>query len=102
MAILSDIMIAVTLCLLLASNRSEFQDTNSIINHLIIYAINRCILTSCVSLPFDPLYVLNVVTRAVAVIEVVIVSGRQQSSAVLADPSDLVCYQAKLLLLIRI
>ncbi|KAF9468118.1 hypothetical protein BDZ94DRAFT_843638 [Collybia nuda] len=48
-AILSDIMIAVTLCLLLASNRSEFQDTNNIINRLIIYAINRCILTSAVA-----------------------------------------------------
>jgi len=49
MAILSDILIATALCFLLASNRSEFEDTNTIINKLIVYAINRCILTSAVA-----------------------------------------------------
>ncbi|RDB25971.1 hypothetical protein Hypma_006515 [Hypsizygus marmoreus] len=49
-AILSDLLIAGALCLLLASNRSEFEDTNNIINSLIVYAINRCILTSAVAI----------------------------------------------------
>lgn len=46
LAILSDILIAIALCLLLDSNRSDFEDTNLLINKLIVYAINRCILTS--------------------------------------------------------
>jgi Family of unknown function (DUF6534) len=49
-AVLSDIIIAVALCVLLGSNRSSFDDTNSMINKLIVFAINRCILTSCVLL----------------------------------------------------
>ncbi|KAF5371827.1 hypothetical protein D9615_009571 [Tricholomella constricta] len=48
-AILSDILIATALVLLLASNLSDFEDTNTIINRLIVYAINRCILTSAVA-----------------------------------------------------
>jgi len=48
-AILSDILIAVALCVLLGSNRSEFEDTNNLINRLIVFAINRCILTSAVA-----------------------------------------------------
>jgi len=49
-AVLSDILIAVTLCLLLHNNRSEFRDTNSLIDRLVVFAINRCILTSLVAL----------------------------------------------------
>ncbi|KAJ3573634.1 hypothetical protein NP233_g2302 [Leucocoprinus birnbaumii] len=45
-AILSDIVIALALCILLHNNKSEFEDTNHIINKLIVYAINRCLLTS--------------------------------------------------------
>jgi len=48
-AVLSDIIIAVALCVLLGSNRSSFDDTNSVINKLIVFAINRCILTSTVA-----------------------------------------------------
>jgi len=48
--ILSDILIAIALCVLLHNNRSDFGDTNSIINKLIIYAIHRCILTSAVAI----------------------------------------------------
>ncbi|KAF8807037.1 hypothetical protein BYT27DRAFT_6617947 [Phlegmacium glaucopus] len=48
-AIVSDILIAATLCILLGRNRSAFEDTNNIINGLIIFAINRCILTSAVA-----------------------------------------------------
>ena len=46
--VLSDIIIAIALCVLLGSNRSEFDDTNNVINKLMVFAINRCILTSCV------------------------------------------------------
>ncbi|KIK10263.1 hypothetical protein K443DRAFT_670885 [Laccaria amethystina LaAM-08-1] len=49
LAILSDILIAMALCLLLDSNRSDFEDTNHLINKLIVFAINRCILTSAVA-----------------------------------------------------
>lgn len=49
-AVLSDIFIAVALCVLLWRNRSAFKDTNEIINGLIVFAINRCILTSYVLL----------------------------------------------------
>ncbi|PPQ65279.1 hypothetical protein CVT26_000239 [Gymnopilus dilepis] len=48
--VLSDILIAVALCILLYNNRSEFSDTNSIINKLIVYTINRCILTTAVAI----------------------------------------------------
>jgi len=47
--VLSDIIIAIALCVLLGSNRSSFDDTNNIINKLIVFAINRCILTSTVA-----------------------------------------------------
>jgi len=47
--VLSDIIIAIALCVLLGSNRSSFDDTNNIINKLIVFAINRCILTSAVA-----------------------------------------------------
>ncbi|KAF9450352.1 hypothetical protein P691DRAFT_758270 [Macrolepiota fuliginosa MF-IS2] len=49
-AVLSDIVIALALCILLHSNRSEFEETNHIINKLIVYAINRCILTTAVAI----------------------------------------------------
>lgn len=48
--VLSDIFIAVALCMLLGGNRSAFEDTNNIINKSIVFAINRCILTSYVLL----------------------------------------------------
>ncbi|PPQ66561.1 hypothetical protein CVT24_007126 [Panaeolus cyanescens] len=49
-AIISDILIAVALCVLLGSKRIGFDDTNSIIDRLIIFAINRCILTSAIAI----------------------------------------------------
>ena len=78
LAILSDILIAAALCLLLANNRSEFDDTNTVVNRLIVYAINRCVLTSYVLMFINTsspkLFFVN---SAIAVIEVVIVSHRQ-------------------------
>ncbi|KAF8200166.1 hypothetical protein BJ912DRAFT_623513 [Pholiota molesta] len=49
-AVLSDFMIAGTLCYLLQGSRSGFRRTDTIISTLIIYAINRCLLTSIVAI----------------------------------------------------
>ncbi|KAG0701653.1 hypothetical protein DFH29DRAFT_549807 [Suillus ampliporus] len=63
--VLSDVLIAVTLCVLLYDNRSPVVErsqsrttgiaeminnrTNALVNTLIVYAINRCLLTSAVA-----------------------------------------------------
>ncbi|OJA08710.1 hypothetical protein AZE42_08887, partial [Rhizopogon vesiculosus] len=47
--ILSDICITVALCVLLHGNRSPIIETNVLVNTLIVYAINRCLLTSIMS-----------------------------------------------------
>ncbi|TFK59931.1 hypothetical protein BDN72DRAFT_905413 [Pluteus cervinus] len=49
-AVLSDITIAGALCILLHGNRTQFKKTNALLNTLIIYAINRCLLTSVVAI----------------------------------------------------
>ncbi|KAJ7661969.1 hypothetical protein DFH06DRAFT_1471616 [Mycena polygramma] len=46
----ADVIIAASLCWVLQGNRSEFRRTNSIINTLMIYAINRCLLTAAAAL----------------------------------------------------
>ncbi|KAK0469781.1 uncharacterized protein EV420DRAFT_1634201 [Desarmillaria tabescens] len=48
-AILSDILIALGLCLLLERSRTDFANTNYLIKTLIGYAITRCLLTSLVA-----------------------------------------------------
>ncbi|KAG2131944.1 hypothetical protein BD769DRAFT_595472 [Suillus cothurnatus] len=48
-AVLSDVFIAASLCILLHGNRSPVIETNTLVNTLIIYAINRCLLTSLVA-----------------------------------------------------
>lgn len=74
-AILSDVFIALALCLLLDSNRSEFQDTNNVINKLIVYAVNRCILTSCVLRRFALVKLCqgSTIFSVIAIVEVIIV-----------------------------
>ncbi|OAX36712.1 hypothetical protein K503DRAFT_281959 [Rhizopogon vinicolor AM-OR11-026] len=47
--VLSDICVAVPLCVLLRGKRSPITGTKVLINTLIVYAINRCLLTSVVS-----------------------------------------------------
>ncbi|KAH7882570.1 hypothetical protein F5I97DRAFT_1931115 [Phlebopus sp. FC_14] len=49
-AVLSDLCIAGALCVLLYGNRSPFERTNRLVNTLIVYAINRCLLTSVVAI----------------------------------------------------
>ncbi|KAJ7690071.1 hypothetical protein B0H17DRAFT_1134557 [Mycena rosella] len=46
----ADVFITASLCWVLHGRRSEFQRTNSIINTLMIYAINRCLLTATAAL----------------------------------------------------
>ncbi|KIM59515.1 hypothetical protein SCLCIDRAFT_993008 [Scleroderma citrinum Foug A] len=48
-AVLSDILIAGALCILLYGKRSPFFQTNDLVDSLIVYAINRCLLTSLVA-----------------------------------------------------
>ncbi|KAF5386299.1 hypothetical protein D9757_008608 [Collybiopsis confluens] len=45
-AVLSDVLIAASLCVLLHGNRTGWGKTNGLITTLIIYAVNRCLLTS--------------------------------------------------------
>jgi len=49
-SVLSDIAVAAALCILLQNSRTEYHSTNSILYRLIIFAINRCILTSVVAI----------------------------------------------------
>ncbi|RDB18331.1 hypothetical protein Hypma_000516 [Hypsizygus marmoreus] len=48
-AVLSDIFIAAALCILLHGSRTGFRRTNTLVNNLMVYAINRCVLTSVVA-----------------------------------------------------
>ncbi|TFK37299.1 hypothetical protein BDQ12DRAFT_216821 [Crucibulum laeve] len=48
-AVLSDIFIALALCILLHGSRTGFRRTNAVVTTLMIYAINRCLLTSVVA-----------------------------------------------------
>ncbi|KAF7424216.1 hypothetical protein PC9H_009521 [Pleurotus ostreatus] len=49
-AILSDVLIAASLCYVLGSTKTSFNGTQNILNKLIIWSINRCILTSAVAI----------------------------------------------------
>lgn len=48
--VLSDFLIAGSLCVLLHKRRTRYRKTNTIITTLMIYAINRCLLTSVVAI----------------------------------------------------
>ncbi|ESK85690.1 hypothetical protein Moror_9917 [Moniliophthora roreri MCA 2997] len=49
-AVLSDIVVAVSLCVLLRDSRTGIGKTNMLITTLMIYAVNRCLLTSAVAI----------------------------------------------------
>jgi len=49
LAVLSDVLITLALCVLLYNSRTGFRSTNSMLNLIIVYAINRCLLTSIVA-----------------------------------------------------
>ncbi|KAG2112700.1 uncharacterized protein F5147DRAFT_684131 [Suillus discolor] len=48
-AVLSDVFIAVSLCILLHGNRGSYVETHALVHTLMVYAINRCLLTSAVA-----------------------------------------------------
>lgn len=48
--IMSDILIAGSLCVLLYRSRTKYRRTNTIITTLMLYAVNRCLLTSVVAI----------------------------------------------------
>ncbi|KAJ3555867.1 hypothetical protein NM688_g2341 [Phlebia brevispora] len=48
-AVASDIIIAGSLCVVLNKSKSYLMTTNNLINHLMIFAINRCLLTAVVA-----------------------------------------------------
>jgi len=48
--VLSDFLIAGSLCVLLHKSRTRFRKTNTIITTLMVYAINRCLVTSVVAI----------------------------------------------------
>ncbi|OBZ74742.1 hypothetical protein A0H81_05750 [Grifola frondosa] len=56
--IASDLVIAISLCVLLHTHRTGVKRTNSVINTLIVYAINRFLLTTAIS--FIQLVVLSI------------------------------------------
>ncbi|OCH95596.1 hypothetical protein OBBRIDRAFT_788144 [Obba rivulosa] len=50
MAVISDIAVAAALCILLHNSRTVYHSTNHMLYTLMIFAINRCILTSVVAI----------------------------------------------------
>ncbi|TFK28092.1 hypothetical protein FA15DRAFT_678524 [Coprinopsis marcescibilis] len=48
--VLSDVFISAALCMFLDGSRTGYEDTNSIINRLMVFSINRCILICIVAL----------------------------------------------------
>ncbi|KAJ7185596.1 hypothetical protein C8R46DRAFT_382943 [Mycena filopes] len=55
----ADVLLASSLCFVLYDHRTDFNSTNSIINTLIVYAVNRCLLTTGVALCSVLLIALN-------------------------------------------
>ncbi|EJD04445.1 uncharacterized protein FOMMEDRAFT_107176 [Fomitiporia mediterranea MF3/22] len=49
-AVFPDVLIAISLCYFLHSVKSGFRGTNALLNTLMIYAVNRCLLTSVVAI----------------------------------------------------
>jgi hypothetical protein len=49
-AILSDILVAGALCALFDGSRTGIRTTDGILNRLIVYAVNRCVLTSAIAI----------------------------------------------------
>ncbi|KAF8875234.1 hypothetical protein BD779DRAFT_1678338 [Infundibulicybe gibba] len=49
-SVLSNILIASALCFLLESSRTDFEDADNLIAKIIVFAINRCVLTSAMAI----------------------------------------------------
>ncbi|KAK7455818.1 hypothetical protein VKT23_010852 [Stygiomarasmius scandens] len=82
-AVLSDVFIAGSLCYLLYEHRSGFRETNTIITTLIVYAVNRCLLTSAVAITEVIVFVLTPGTLWYLAIDFVI--GKLYANSFLAS-----------------
>lgn len=58
-AVLSDVCITIALCVLLHGIRSPITETNVLVNTLIVYAINRCLLTAIVTVAEVIIFTIN-------------------------------------------
>lgn len=81
-AILSDVLIAGSLCILLYGGRTGLRKTNSIVTTLIVYAINRCLLTSVVAIV--EVIVFSVVAKSLWYIAIDFVIGKLYVNSLLA------------------
>ncbi|KZT37194.1 hypothetical protein SISSUDRAFT_882538 [Sistotremastrum suecicum HHB10207 ss-3] len=80
--VLSDMAISGSLCFLLSGKKTGFRDTNSLIDSLMIFAINRSLLTCAVAI----LEIICFVTlpNSLAFIGVDLISGKLYSNSLLA------------------
>ncbi|KAJ7108480.1 hypothetical protein C8R44DRAFT_857477 [Mycena epipterygia] len=46
----ADVMLAASLCFVLYDHRTAFRRTNSMVDTLMIYAVNRCLLTASLAI----------------------------------------------------
>jgi len=81
-SVVSDVAISGALCWLLASKRTGFKDTNSLIDSLMIYAINRCLLT--VGIAILEVICFVALPNSLAFIGVDLVTGKLYSNSLLA------------------
>ncbi|KAF8890821.1 hypothetical protein CPB84DRAFT_1391207 [Gymnopilus junonius] len=81
-AVLSDIVIAGFLCYLLHGSRTGFRRTDAIVTTLIIYAINRCLLTSVVAV--IEVIVFSVMPHSLWFVAIDFVIGKLYANSLLA------------------
>ncbi|KAJ3733266.1 hypothetical protein DFJ43DRAFT_245918 [Lentinula guzmanii] len=82
-AVLSDVLIAVSLCVLLHENRTGWGKTNTLITTLIVYAVNRCLLTSAVAITEVIVFILHPTSLWFLAIDFVI--GKLYANSLLAS-----------------
>ncbi|KAF9461456.1 hypothetical protein BDZ94DRAFT_1263764 [Collybia nuda] len=82
LSVLADTLIALALCILLHGSRTGFRHTNKLVTMLMIYAINRCLLTSFVELAAVIVFVISPGTLWFLGIEFVI--GKLYANSLLA------------------
>ncbi|KAJ3774151.1 hypothetical protein FB446DRAFT_490747 [Lentinula raphanica] len=82
-AVLSDVLIAVSLCVLLHESRTGWGKTNTLITTLIVYAVNRCLLTSAVAITEVIVFILHPTSLWFLAIDFVI--GKLYANSLLAS-----------------
>ncbi|KAF8812941.1 hypothetical protein BYT27DRAFT_7182180 [Phlegmacium glaucopus] len=81
-AVLSDVLIAGSLCVLLHGSRTGYRKTNTIISSLIVYAINRCLLTSVVAIV--EVIVFSIMPKSLWFLAIDFVIGKLYANSLLA------------------